>query len=175
MAERLAGKVALIAGAGNGMGRATAYLFAAEGAKVALCARRQSQIEQTAEAINNNGGSAIALQADVTVEAETQMVVDQTISTYGHLDILMNNAGMSGFNEATLVETRAEDWDSLITLNLRSVYCCSRYAIPPMMNNGGGSIINVAAAFQTRQWVNVAYAASKGGGKLNPDLGFEQL
>ena len=145
-------------------GEPTAYLFAAEGAKVVLCARRQSQIEETAKEINNNNGSAIALRADVTVEAEAQaVVVERTIATYGRLDILMNNAGMSGFNEATLVETRTEDWDSLITLNLKSVYCCSKYAIPLMVKNGGGSIINVAAAFQTRQWVNVAYAASKGG------------
>lgn len=163
MAERLTGKVALIAGAGNGMGRATAYLFAAEGAKVVLCARRQSLIEQTAQVINDHGGSAISIQADVTIEAEAQAVVEQAKTAYGGLDILMNNAGMSGFNEATLIETRAEDWDSLVTLNLKSVYCCSKYGIPPMMNNGGGSIINVAAAFQTRQWVNAAYAASKGG------------
>lgn len=163
MAGRLTGKVALIAGAGNGMGRATAYLYAAEGAKVVLCARRQALIEETAQEIKDNGGLTIAIQADVTVEAEAQMVVEQTITIFGGLDILMNNAGMSGFNEATLVETRAEDWDSLIHLNLKSVYCCSKYAIPHLVQGGGGAIINVAAAFQTRQWINVAYAASKGG------------
>lgn len=164
MAEkRLEGKVALIAGAGNGMGRATAYLFAAEGASVAVCARREALIEQTAGQINRHGGSALALQADVTDEAQARRVVEQTVATYGRLDILMNNVGMSGLNEATLPETRAEDWDSLITVNLRSIYCCSKYALPQMVEGGGGVIINVTAAFKTRQWVNAAYAAAKGG------------
>ncbi|MBI1880107.1 MAG: SDR family oxidoreductase [Chloroflexi bacterium] len=161
--RRLEGKVALIAGAGNGMGRATAYLFAAEGAKVVVCARRETLIEQTARRINEHGAAALAIQADVTEEAQARRVVEQTVATYGRLDILMNNAGMSGLNEATLVETRAEDWDSLINTNLRSIFCCSKYALPEMVKSGGGSIINVAAAFETRQWVNAAYAASKGG------------
>ena len=160
---RLQGKVALIAGAGNGMGRATAYLFAAEGARVVICARRQALIDQTAQQINEAGGAALAIQADVTHESEARTVVEQTVATYGQLDILMNNAGMSGFNEATLVETRAEDWDSLVNANLKSIFCCSKYALPEMLKGGGGSIINVAAAFETRQWINVAYAASKGG------------
>ena len=160
---RLEGKVALIAGAGNGMGRATAYLFAAEGAKVAVCARRQALIEQTARQINENGGTALAIQADVTQESEAQAVVEQTVAAFGQLDILMNNAGMSGFNEATLVETRAEDWDSLVNTNLRSIFCCSKFALPELVKSSGGSVINVAAAFETRQWVNAAYAASKGG------------
>lgn len=160
---RLQGKVALIAGAGNGMGRATAYLFAAEGASVVVCARRQALIEQTAAQINRQGGAALAIQADVTNESEARAVVEQTVAAYGRLDILMNNAGMSGLNEATLTETRAEDWDSLVTINLRSVYCCARYALPRMAQQGGGSMINVAAAFETRQWVNAAYAAAKGG------------
>lgn len=161
--SRLEGKVALIAGAGNGMGRASAYLFAAEGAKVVVCARRQVNSEQTARQINERGGSALALQADVTQEEQARAVVEQTVATFGRLDILMNNAGMSGFNEATLVETRAEDWDSLVTINLRGIFCCSKYALPEMVKSGGGSVINVAAAFETRQWVNAAYAAAKGG------------
>lgn len=160
---RLQGKVALIAGAGNGMGRATAYLFAAEGASVVVCARRQALIEQTAAQINRQGRAALAIQADVTNESEARAVVEQTVAAYGRLDILMNNAGMSGLNEATLTETRAEDWDSVVAINLRSVYCCARYALPRMAQQGGGSMINVAAAFETRQWVNAAYAAAKGG------------
>lgn len=161
--KRLDEKVALIAGAGNGMGRATAYLFAAEGAKVVVCARREMLIEQTARQINTQGAAALAIQADVTDEVQARQVVEQTVATYGRLDILVNNAGMSGFNEATLVETQAEDWDSLIAINLRSIYCCTKYALPEMVKNGGGVIINVAAAFETRQWVNAAYAAAKGG------------
>ncbi|MCL4295460.1 MAG: SDR family oxidoreductase [Anaerolineae bacterium] len=161
--SRLEGKVAVIAGAGNGMGRATAYLFAAEGAKVVVCARRETLIEQTARQVNAHGAAGVAIQADVTDEAQARRVVEQTVATYGRLDILMNNAGMSGLNEATLVETPAEDWDSLINTNLRSIFCCSKYALPEMVKGGGGSIINVAAAFETRQWVNAAYAAAKGG------------
>jgi NAD(P)-dependent dehydrogenase (short-subunit alcohol dehydrogenase family) len=160
---RLQHRVTLIAGAGNGMGRATAYVFAAEGARVVVCARRQELIEETAAQINAAGGSAVAIQADVTRESDAQTVVEQTIATYGRLDVVMNNAGMSGFNEATLVETRAEDWDDLVNANLRGVYCCSKYALPEMVKSGSGSIINVAAAFETRQWINAAYAASKGG------------
>lgn len=160
---RLQGKVALIAGAGNGMGRATAYLFAAEGASVVVCARRQTLIEQTAAQINDAGGSALAIQADVTDEDAARALVDQTVATYGRLDVLMNNAGMSGFNEANVAETDADAWDGLIQANLRSVYCCSKYALPEMQRTGGGAVINVAAAFETRQWVNPAYAASKGG------------
>jgi NAD(P)-dependent dehydrogenase (short-subunit alcohol dehydrogenase family) len=162
-AGRLAGKVALIVGAGNGMGRATAYLFAAEGAKVVVCARRTHLIEASVAEIKHNSAEAMAIGVDATVEAEVRGAVERTIDMFGRLDILMNNAGMSGFNEATLVDTSAENWDSLVNSNLKSVYCCSKYAIPAMMKYGGGSIINVAAAFQTRQWVNAAYAASKGG------------
>lgn len=128
-----------------------------------VCARRQALIERTAAQINQQGGSALAIQADVTSESEARVVVEQTVATYGRPHILMNDAGMSGLNEARLPETRAEDWDSLVTINLRSVYCCANYALPQIVKQGGGSIINVAAAFETRQWVNAAYAAAKGG------------
>jgi NAD(P)-dependent dehydrogenase (short-subunit alcohol dehydrogenase family) len=161
--SRLEGKVALIAGAGNGMGRATAYLFAAQGARVVVCARREALIEQTAAQINEQGGRALAIQADVTDEVQARKVVEYTVTSFGRLDILMNNAGMSGLNEATLVETQTKDWDYLINANLRSIFCCSKYALPEMVKSGKGSVINVAAAFETRQWINVAYAASKGG------------
>lgn len=160
---RLQGKVALIAGAGNGIGRASAYLFAAEGARLVVCARRREIIDHTASQITSKGGSALVVQADLTREDEARFAVEQSLRAYGQLDILLNNAGMSGVNEASLVETRAEDWDLLVNANLRSVFCCSKYALPEMANAGGGSIINVAAAFETRQWINVAYAAAKGG------------
>ncbi len=159
---RLAGKVSVITGAGSGIGRAAAVLFAREGAKLVAADVRRKAAEETAQMIHDAGGSAIAVEADVTDAGAVQRMFQETVQVYGRLDVLVNNAGY-GF-AATVEQTDEADWDRLMTVNLKGVFLGCKYGIPIMRQGGGGAIVNTAS---TVAMVGIesraAYCASKGG------------
>lgn len=159
---RLAGKVGVITGAGSGIGRATALLFAREGARVVAADIKLPAAEETVEAIRQAGGDARAMEMDVATAASVQRLFKGTLDAYGSLDVLVNNAGY-GF-AATVEETEEEDWDRLMAVNLKGVYLGCKYAIPIMRRQGGGVIINTASVVAMVGIENrAAYCASKGG------------
>jgi 3-oxoacyl-[acyl-carrier protein] reductase len=159
---KLQGKVALITGAGSGIGRATALLFAREGARVASVDLNEDAAKVTALAIEQAGAQALALRADVSRAADCQAMVERTVAAWERLDILFNNAGIP--QAPTPVEDLDEaTFDRIMTVNVRGVYLGCRYAVPIMKRQGGGVILNTAstAALRPRHGLN-AYCASKG-------------
>ena len=159
---RLKGKVAIITGAGSGIGEATALTFAKEGARVIVVDVVDSLGNDTAEQIRAAGGDAIYVHADVTSSDEIQSMVNTTISNFGKLDVLFNNAGIA--MRLAVDDLPEEDWDRCIDINLKGAYLGSKYAIPAMLSNGGGSIINTASIYGIVGGPNrAAYVASKGG------------
>ena len=163
MAGRLAGKVALVAGAGPNMGRAVATLFAQEGAKVVVVARGAGSTAGTVERIECFGGAARAVQADVSTEAGAQSAIQAAVAAYGQLDIVYHNAG-GFFTPNHAVESLPADfWEGALANNLRSLYWLTRQAVPHLEAVGGGCIITVSAADLVVQDANSAYAAAKAG------------
>src|SRR4030042_4177315 len=163
---RLKDKVAIITGAGSirpgmGNGKATAILFAREGAKIAAIDRNLDAAEETVNIIRNEGGDAIAVQADVLKEPDAQKLVEVTISKYGKLDILFNNVGGARGNNGLGVSI--EDWDFTMNLNLKSVLLVCKYAVPEMIKNEGGVIVNNSSMAAYLSHNNYAYSASKAG------------
>ncbi|MDH7485086.1 MAG: SDR family oxidoreductase [Anaerolineae bacterium] len=159
---RLAGKVAIITGAGAGIGRSTALLFAREGAKVVVADRDPHMGAETVSLIKAGGGEAIFVQVDVSRAADAERMARTAVETYGKLDILVNNAGI--YMQANAVETSEEDWDRILDVNLKGVFLCSKYCIPEMIRGGGGSIVNVSSEAGIVGIKNqVAYNVSKGG------------
>ncbi len=163
---RLKGKVAIVTGAGSmrsgmGNGKATAILFAREGAKVACVDWNLDAAEETVALIKGEGGEAIAIQADVTRESDAKKLVEATISRYGKLDILFNNVG--GAWGSTGLKVTVEEWDATMDLNLKSVMLVCRYAAPEMAKNGGGTIVNNASMAAYHSHGIYAYSASKAG------------
>src|SRR5215475_4761736 len=141
MAGRVAGKVAVITGAGSGIGRATALAFAREGAKVVVADIVVAGGEETAQMIKTAGGEAIFVKTDVTKLAEVEALIKKTVETYGRLDCAFNNAGIEG--EATpTVEYTEEGWNRVIDINLKGVWLCMKHEIPQMLKQGGGSVVN---------------------------------
>ena len=163
---RLKDKVAIVAGAGSirpgiGNGKATAILFAREGAKVVAADRNLDAAEETVQIIRDEDGEAIAVQADVLKEADAQKLVEVTISRYGKLDILFNNVG--GARGSNGLEVSIEDWDFTMNLNLKSVLLVCKYAVPEMIKNGGGAIVNNSSMAAYHSHGIYAYSASKAG------------
>jgi len=163
---RLKDKVAIVTGAGSirpgmGNGKATAILFAREGAKVAAIDRNLDAAEETVGMIKEEGGEAIALQADVTREPDARKLVEATVSRYGKLDILFNNVG--GAFGSTSLKVTVEEWDATMDLNLKSVLLVCKYAVPEMIKNGGGTIVNNASMAAFHSHGIYAYSASKAG------------
>ena len=156
-------KVALITGAGSGIGRATALLFAAEGARVAVADCVPAGGQETVRMIKEAGGEAIFIEVDVSKAADVERMVKTTVDTYGRIDILHNNAGIQGSFTPT-TDLKEEDWDTIINTNLKGIFLGSKYAIPVMLNQGGGVIVNTtsAAGIVGIPYV-AAYCASKGG------------
>jgi NAD(P)-dependent dehydrogenase (short-subunit alcohol dehydrogenase family) len=159
MAGRLAGKVAIITGAGAGMGEAAAELFHREGAKVVL-ADISGEQEKVAKRL---GDGAIAVHADVSKEADVEAMVNTAVSTFGRLDVLFNNAGIDGLQAPTGEYTKAA-WDQIIGINLTGPFLGMRYGIPAMLKTGGGAIVNNASMAAKVAFANMpAYCAAKAG------------
>lgn len=162
---RLPDKIAIITGAGSGIGRASALRFAREGAKVVVQGRR-SNAEETLERIRREGGDAICVLGDVTDEAAMRHVVDEAMRVYGRIDILFNNAGV-GYSSplclGPLPEIPTEDWDAVFAINLRSIYFTCKYVIPLMIRQGGGTILNCSSINGVVGCGAESYSATKGG------------
>lgn len=160
---KLDGKVALITGAGSGMGRATALLFADEGAKVAVADYAPIGGQETVGMIKEVGGEAFFIETDVSKADDAKRMVGITVQTYGRIDVLYNNAGTSQGMVLT-AETTEEDWDRVIDVNLKGVFLGSKYVIPVMLDQSGGVIINTASVVGLLASAGLsAYCASKAG------------
>lgn len=159
---RLAGKVAIITGAGSGIGRASALRFAREGAQVVVVDWHGDTAQATVDAIRAQGGDALAVAADVSQEEEVARMVAATLATYGRVDILFNNAAIQVFG--TLPETSAADWARVMDVNLKGVYLGCKHVIPHMAAQGRGSIVSTSSALGlVGDPVLPAYGATKGG------------
>ena len=157
---RLSGKVAVITGAKSGIGLATAFRFAAEGAKVVVADVRDAQ--QEVREMTERGTEALFVQVDVSSEPQVKALVEKTVAAYGRLDVLVNNAGIELAKKIT--DTTEAEWDRLMNVNLKGVFLCSKAAIPAMQRNGGGVIVNVASELGLVGGSEIAaYCASKGG------------
>jgi NAD(P)-dependent dehydrogenase (short-subunit alcohol dehydrogenase family) len=159
---RLEGKVALISGAASGMGAATARRFAREGARVMIADMLDQDGQAVADAIVAANGTAAFLHLDVTDEANWRDVVAATVARFGRLDVLVNNAGISGSAVEDTLDTEA--WDRLMAVNGRGVFLGTKFAVPEMKKAGGGSIINLSSISGVvgQDGIHVAYNASKG-------------
>lgn len=161
MAGRLTNKVAIITGGGSGIGRASAELFAREGAAVGVLDVRAEAAEETAAAIRAAGGRALGLGADVTNDAQVRAATDAVIAEFGDVAILYNNAGIGSTGAVDVAEE--DDWDRCFNINAKGTFLCSRAVVPSMLNAGRGSIINqgsVAALVGVANFA--AYCAAKG-------------
>ena len=159
---RLKDKVALITGGTSGIGEATSLLFAREGAKVAITGRHEKRGHAVTVRIIERGGQAIFLRTDVRKADECRRAVDETVSSFGHLDILFNNAGV--FHPQTTLDCTEEEWDLQIDINLKGTFLMSKFALPGMIAQGSGVIINNSSGWGIVGGdAAVAYCASKGG------------
>ena len=158
---RLENKVAVITGAGSGMGRATALLFAQEGAAVLVADVNERGGEETVERITADGGRAAFLRTDVVSSEDVRAMIQMALDRFGGLDVLFNNAGIAG-ESARLAEQSEENWHRVLGVNLTGVYLGMRHAIPAMLERGGGSIISTASVAGMVGWAGAAaYSAAK--------------
>lgn len=159
---RLAGKVALITGGGTGIGRAIALAFGREGARVAVAGRRKEKLEETLRELENQGSKGLAIVCDVSKAKEAQSAVRETAKKLGRLDALVNNAGV--LHASTIEGIREEEWDRLMTINLKGPFLMCRAALPEFRKAGGGTIVNIGSVLGLVAMKDrAAYCASKGG------------
>lgn len=162
--RRLEGKVVFVTGATSGIGKVSAEVFAAAGAKVVLTGRRTAEGEAAAQAIRRSGAEALFIRTDITEEADVRSAIQQTIHTYGALHILFNNAGGSSNADGKVTEGSLEEFWRVIKLDLYGTFLCCRLAIPEIVRAGGGSVINNASMVGIKGELNRdAYTAAKGG------------
>ena len=159
----LARKVAFVTGAASGIGRITAVAFAQRGASVGVADIDQQRNHETASMITEVGGQAIAVRCDVTRGEDVQAALHQTVEAFGRLDYAFNNAGAEQQPKPT-AEITEEEWDRIITINLRSVFLCLKYEIPLLLQHGGGAIVNTSSGAGVKVFGRgAAYAAAKHG------------
>ncbi|NHZ63736.1 SDR family oxidoreductase [Massilia genomosp. 1] len=160
----LSGKVAIVTGASSGIGYETAKLFAREGAKVVVTARRQAELDALVAEIDAGGGQAIAVAGDICAEDTARALVEVAVGRFGGLDIAFNNAGMTG-ESVPLSELSVGAWNAILATNLSSAFLCAKYQIPAMLKRGGGSLIFTSSFVgHTVGFPGMgAYAASKAG------------
>ncbi len=161
---KIDGKVAMITGSGSGIGRASAILFAQEGTKVVVNCRTVKTGEETVKLIRKDGGEALFVKADVSKEEDVKNLIRKTISAYGRLDILFNNAGLEeGIGDITQITEK--QWNTTVSTNLTGTWLGMKYAIPEMLRTGGGVIISTSSICGFIQMSNVGadYSASKAG------------
>ena len=158
----LADRVAIVTGAGRGIGRAIAEALARQGAAVTLAARTRGEIAAVAEAIRNAGGRALAVPTDVTQDARVEALVDTTIGELGRVDILVTAAGVAAFGP--VASAKVSDWDPMLAVNLRAVMTCCRAVLPAMIRQRSGTIVNIGSVAAARPIPGAAaYAATKAG------------
>ena len=161
MSRRFEGKVAIVTGAGNGIGRASALAFAGEGANVVIADIDPSAGEDAQKAIESAGGCALFVPGDIADEGYVQQMVAAAVGEFGGVDVLHNNAGVVRYG--TVVDQPVADWDYQININLRATFLTCKYCIPQMRQRGGGAIVNTSSAQAVASQRTVAaYAASKG-------------
>jgi NADP-dependent 3-hydroxy acid dehydrogenase YdfG len=159
----VAGKVAFVTGAANGIGRAAALAFAREGASVVVTDVLEQDNQETARMIEEDGGRALAIRCDVTRAEDVKAALDKTIETFGRLDAAFNNAGVEQATMAT-ADITEEEWDRIVAINLRGVFVCMKYEIPLMLTHGGGAIVNTSSGAGVKGFAGqAAYAAAKHG------------
>jgi NAD(P)-dependent dehydrogenase (short-subunit alcohol dehydrogenase family) len=161
MAGRLEGKVCVITGAGGGMGREAAIVFAGEGAKVCVA---DVDLELAEDTVSECSGDAFALRANVAVEDDVRNMYASTAERYGGIDVLYNNAGISPADDASVLDTSVEAWQRVQDVNTKGVFLCCKHGIPYLLERGGGSVINVASfvAILGAATSQISYTASKG-------------
>lgn len=158
---RLANKVAIVTGGGSGIGQAISESFAIESARVVAADRYRERAKETVRRITKKGGTAIAVEADVTNANAVQSMVDQTLDAYGRIDILVNNAGLSKGDDILTFDE--ETWDLNLSVVLKSVFLCSKAVLPSMLERKSGSIINIASVNGLWAVGEEAYSAAKAG------------
>lgn len=156
------GKVAIVTGASKGIGKAIAEVFAKSGVKVVLAARTRKVVEQVADDLKETGADVLAIPTDVTDDKAVQSLITETLDVYQKLDILINNAGAGVFGN--VIDFDHTDWDTVIDANLKGVFLCSKFALPHLIADGGGQIINVLSiAAKVAFPASGAYCAAKAG------------
>jgi len=162
---RLVGKVALITGGGTGIGRAIALAFVREGAKVAVAGRRKEKLDETLREVEKLGGGGLAIVCDVAKAKDGERAVKETAKAFGQLNVLVNNAGV--LHAATIEGTSEDQWDNLMTINLKGPFLMCKAALPEFRKAGGGTIVNVGSVLGLVAMKDrAAYCASKGGVSL---------
>jgi NAD(P)-dependent dehydrogenase (short-subunit alcohol dehydrogenase family) len=161
---RLQDKVAVITGAGGGMGRTAAQMFAAEGAKVVVAEFSEPGGRETVRLVEEAGGQATFVRTDVSAEADAKAMIEHAVATYGRVDVLYNNAGIMPEADHSVTDTAVDVWDQVMAVNVRGTYLGCKYAIPVMLDQGAGSVINISSFVAILGCSNPqdAYTASKG-------------
>lgn len=160
--DRLQGKSAIVTGAATGIGKATATLFAREGARVVVSDIDESAARGVVSAIQVDGGEAIFARADVSLAADVERLVETAVTAYGRLDVLVNNAALYR-GDGSILSVPDEIWNQVIAVNLKGTYLCCKFAIAQMIKGGGGSIVNLSSVNALMGLSLTAYTASKGG------------
>jgi NAD(P)-dependent dehydrogenase (short-subunit alcohol dehydrogenase family) len=161
---RLQDKVSIITGGASGMGRVAARMFAAEGAQVVVADVTEPAAQSVVDEVVAAGGKAIAVAADVSKEPDAKRMVDAAVDAFGRVDVLYNNAGIMPEADHSVIDTSVEDWDRVMAVNVRGVFLGCKYAIPKMVEQGSGSVINISSFVALIGCSNPqdAYTASKG-------------
>jgi NAD(P)-dependent dehydrogenase (short-subunit alcohol dehydrogenase family) len=163
--QRLKGKIALVTGAGSGIGKATALVLAREGAAVAVLSRTEHEVDQTAEEIEALGGPALSITADISDDRDMERAIGLVVQRFGRLDIVVANAGINGV-WAPIEDLKPDEWDKTISVNLRGTYLTIHHAVPKLEAAGGGAVVIVSSINGTRAFGTPgasAYSVTKAG------------